>query len=70
MTPLFSHLFSKIRRFLASRAEHRRIRVIKQALRSYATRRGVNINIKTNEYEQSTRHQDSSFKDEDGFKAN
>ena len=51
MTPLFSYLLSKIRRLLASRAEHKRIRVIKQALRSYAMRREVNINIKTNEYE-------------------
>jgi len=51
MTPLFSSLFSKIRLLLASMAEHRRIRVIKQALRSYAMRRGVNINIKTNDYE-------------------
>jgi len=44
MTPLFSYLLFKIRRLLASRAEHKRIRVIKQALRSYAMRRGISQN--------------------------
>jgi len=51
MTSLFSFLLQTIRRLLASRAEHKRIQAIKQALRSYAMKRGVNINIKTNEYE-------------------
>jgi len=44
MTPIFPYLLFKIRHLLASRAEHKRIRVIKQALRSYAMRRGINLN--------------------------
>jgi len=70
MFSFLSPLFQTIRRFLAYRAETQRLKVIREALQTYATRRGVNINIKTNEYEQSTRYQGSSFKDEDGFKAN
>jgi len=55
MTPLFSSLFCKIRHLLASRAENQRLKVIREALRDYGLRRGVNLeysnNKTTNEYE-------------------
>jgi len=44
MTHILSFLLQTIHRLLASRAEHKRIRVIKQALRSYAMRRGISQN--------------------------
>jgi len=44
MTPLFSFLLQKIQEWLASRAENQRIRAIKEALRSYAARRGISLN--------------------------
>jgi len=44
MTPLFSYLLFKIRRLLASRAENQRLKVIRETLRDYATRRGINLN--------------------------
>lgn len=48
MTPLFSPLFQTIRRLLASRAEHKRLKVIREALQNYATRRGINLNNQNN----------------------
>ncbi len=46
MLPLFLHLFSKIRRLLASRAENKRLKVIREALQNYASKRGINLNNK------------------------
>lgn len=55
MTHLFSYLLSKIHHLLASRAECKRIRVIRKALQAYGLRQGVNLehsnNKTTKEYE-------------------
>jgi hypothetical protein len=44
MFHLFFLLLQKIRNQLALRKEHKRIREIKEALQSYAIRRGINQN--------------------------
>lgn len=44
MTPLFFFLLQKIQEWLALRAEFKRIQAIKEALRGYAARRGINWN--------------------------
>jgi stage V sporulation protein SpoVS len=49
MTPLFSSFLQKIQEWLDSRAENQRIKAIKEALRGYAARRGINLNINNNE---------------------
>jgi len=46
MFSFFSHLLFKIRRLLASRAENQRLKVIREALRDYASKRGINLNNK------------------------
>ena len=44
MTPLFSHIFCKIRNLLASRVERKRIEAIKKALKIYQQKRQVIFN--------------------------
>jgi len=44
MTPLLSSFLQKIQEWLASRAEKQRLKVIRETLRDYATRRGINLN--------------------------
>lgn len=44
MFHIFFVFLQKIRSWLASRAEHTRIRVIKEALKSYGQKRGINPN--------------------------
>jgi hypothetical protein len=44
MTPLFSFLLQKIQEWLEVKAEHKRIKVIKEALQSYGQRRGISLN--------------------------
>jgi len=48
MTPLFSFLLQKIQEWLEVKAEHKRIKVIKEALRGYAARRRINLNNHNN----------------------
>jgi hypothetical protein len=48
MTPLLSFLLQKIQEWLASRAEFKRIKAIKEALRGYSMRRGINLNNHNN----------------------
>jgi hypothetical protein len=44
MTPLFFFFLQKIQEWLEVKAEHKRIRAIKEALRGYAARRGIKWN--------------------------
>jgi hypothetical protein len=44
MTPLFSFLLQKIQEWLEVKAEHKRIKAIKEALQVYGQRRGINWN--------------------------
>jgi hypothetical protein len=41
MTPLFFFLLQKIQEWLEVKAEHKRIKAIKEALRVYGQRRGI-----------------------------
>jgi len=44
MTPLLSSFLQTIRRLLASRAENQRLKVIRETLRDYASKRGISQN--------------------------
>jgi hypothetical protein len=44
MTPLLSSFLQKIQEWLEVKAEHKRIRAIKEALRVYGQRRGISLN--------------------------
>jgi hypothetical protein len=48
MTHFLSSFLQKIQEWLASRAEFKRIKAIKEALRGYAARRGINLNNHNN----------------------
>jgi hypothetical protein len=44
MTPIFSSFLQKIQEWLDVKAENKRIKVIKEALRGYGQRRGIHWN--------------------------
>jgi hypothetical protein len=46
MTPLFFSFLQKIQEWLEVKAEHKRIKAIKEALRGYAVKRGISQNNK------------------------
>lgn len=46
MTHFLSSFLQKIQEWLEVKAEHKRIKIIREALRDYASKRGINLNDK------------------------